>query len=196
MCIPSGKFCTWLFTREVYDGHEEDYGNDTKRRLAHRFPSYPQFAFIDELVSKTVRRNPSERVASAVELANRVQRVTNRIEAGGRVLDLRIPQQCLYCAEGHYRPAYDVVPTGQYAASPQLPDIEKRRNPDDPSRFHPLQGNRPSIYETLVSIAKPIIGLSANSSSIPLLLICDYCGNVQYFRLDLTSDRRGENWRP
>jgi hypothetical protein len=29
-----------------------------------------------------------------------------------------------------------------------------------------------------------------------LLLICDYCGNVQYFRLDLTQDGRGENWLP
>jgi hypothetical protein len=29
-----------------------------------------------------------------------------------------------------------------------------------------------------------------------LLLICDYCGNMQYFRFDLTQDGRGENWLP
>lgn len=45
-----GKILYWLFTGQVYDGHEEDYGNEGNRRLAHLFPSYPQFAFIDELV--------------------------------------------------------------------------------------------------------------------------------------------------
>jgi len=38
--------------------------------------------------------------------------------------------------------------------------------------------------------------LGAKIGGIPLMLICDYCGNVQYFRLDRTKDGHGENWRP
>jgi hypothetical protein len=38
--------------------------------------------------------------------------------------------------------------------------------------------------------------LNVHKVGIPLLLICDYCGNVQYFRLDITQDGHGENWRP
>ena len=68
-----GKVLYWLFTGEVYDGHEEDYRDEPSRRLAHLFPSYPQFAFIDELISETVRRNPVERIASAIDLGTRVQ---------------------------------------------------------------------------------------------------------------------------
>jgi hypothetical protein len=46
-----GKILYWLFTNEVYDGHEEDYTDEASRRLATLFPSYPQFAFVDDLVA-------------------------------------------------------------------------------------------------------------------------------------------------
>ncbi|MGD0581232.1 MAG: serine/threonine-protein kinase [Bryobacteraceae bacterium] len=184
-----GKVLYWLFTGEVYDGHEEDYGNEASRQLAHVFPSYPQFAFVDELVSKTVRRNPSERIASAVDLLHRVRRVAERIDAGGRVLDLRIPQRCLYCAEGHYRAAHEIIVLQGLVRDPRFPEIEARRAPDNPP--YPEQ----SVYAGMRNAAGGLLG-TRTTVGIPLLLICDYCGNVQYFRLDQTPDRHGENWRP
>jgi hypothetical protein len=42
-------------------------------------------------------------------------------------------------------------------------------------------------------LAEAQFGLTA-SWGIPLILVCDFCGNVQSFRLDLTSDGTGENW--
>ena len=77
-----GKVFYWLFTNEVYDGHEEDYANQPDRQLARLFPSYPQLAFVDELVSKTIRRNSVDRTASATDLKKRVEQVIGRIEAG------------------------------------------------------------------------------------------------------------------
>jgi serine/threonine protein kinase len=49
-----GKILYFLFTGEVYDGHEEEYANDPSRSLAHLSPADLQFALVDDLVSKTV----------------------------------------------------------------------------------------------------------------------------------------------
>lgn len=183
-----GKILYFLFTGEVYDGHEEDYSDDASRSLTHLFPSHPQMALVDELVSRTIRRNPSERIPSAGELLNCVQRTAERIEAGGRALDLRIPQRCLYCAEGRYLPAHDVVNTGDWPVHPRFPPIEERRKPDNqpsPDR---------SRYAMMRNAAHALLGV--NKIGIPLLLICDHCGNVQYFRLDIGQDGIGKGWRP
>jgi hypothetical protein len=53
-----------------------------------------------------------------------------------------------------------------------------------------------SIYATLRNVAGSLFGGTNSFSGMPLLLVCDYCGNVQYFRLDLAKDGHGENWRP
>ncbi len=182
-----GKVLYFLFSNEVYDGHEEDYGNDPTRSLAHLVPSRPQLAFVDDLVSKTVRRNPLERIRTAAELLRHVQRAAERTEAGGRVLDLRIPQRCLYCQEGTYRAAHDQVHAAPYGINPKFPEIELRRKPDD------LSSPERSKYAAMRNAARLLLG--GHSVGAPLLLICDHCGNVQYFRLDLTQDG-GESWRP
>lgn len=183
-----GKILHFIFSGKVYDGHEEDYANDPNRGLARLLPSNPQMAFCDALVSETVRRNPGERIGSAIELLQRVQRAADRTEAGGRVLDLRIPQRCLYCEEGHYLPGHDQVHTGGQPLYPKFPPIEERRKPDDQ-----VHSDR-SRYLTMRNVAGILLGV--HKVGIPLLLVCDYCGNIQYFRLDITQDGRGENWRP
>src|SRR5207244_8059486 len=91
-----GKILYWLFTGDVYDGHEEEYAGEASRRLANLFPRHPAYVFLDELVAVMVRRNPAERIQSAKELLEKIETTVDRIDAGGRVLDLRIPQRCLY----------------------------------------------------------------------------------------------------
>ena len=178
-----GKILYWLFTGDVYDGAEDAYADKAERHLAHLFPSHPQFAFVDDLISGTVRRNAGERTfTNAIDLANHVQAVLDRIEAGGRVLDLRIPQRCLYCAVGHYRPAHDLGLSQNYLG-PSFPDIARRKS------------SPPNTYGGMQAVSRPILG-SHVANGAPLFLICDYCGNVQYFRFDLTQDQRGESWRP
>lgn len=70
-----------------------------------------------------------------------------------------------------------------------MPNFETRRNPPQPQ---PPSLNEIDIYSTMRGVAKIVIG---NKNGKPLLLVCDYCGNVQYFRLDL-ADGYGKNWRP
>jgi hypothetical protein len=94
----------------------------------------------------------------------------------------------LYCAEGRYRQAHNLVNTGNYAVEPRFPPIEERRKADDQLNAHQ------SRYAAMRNVAGAMLG--APKAGIPLLLICDYCGNVQYFRLDIGQNGRGENWRP
>jgi serine/threonine protein kinase len=180
-----GKILYFLFTNEVYDGHEEDYGKNANRSLARLLPALPQFALVDDLVAKTVRWEPRDRIENAAALLNRVRRGAERIEAGGRVLNLEIPQRCLFCAEGHYR-VHTGLPRNQQGT--KFPDIEARRRPDND-----VDATR-SRYAMMRNAARTV--LDGQRTGIPLLLICDYCGNVQHFRLDLTPDGHGENWRP
>jgi hypothetical protein len=185
-----GKVLYWLFTHDVYDGHEEEYGSVPERHLAHLFPSDPEFTFIDELVSKLVRRNPAERFANANDLQSRVQQVIDRIDAGGHVLDLRIPQRCLYCGVGKYRPAHDLFPTAGFprAGKPKFPDIAQRKSQEYPP--YPEE----SMYAALRAVRRDLLATPQLGSGIPLFLICDKCGNIQFFRLDAADN--GACWRP
>jgi serine/threonine protein kinase len=181
-----GKVLYWLFTHEVYDGNEDEYSNDATRRLATLYKDRPQFSFIDDLVAVTVKRVPSERIQSASELLRIVRRISERIEAGGRVLNTNIPQRCLYCAEGTYR----TISGGFYPPNPgpKVPTIDQRRVQENP------QYPEHSMYANMREAARAFLG--TGNAGIPLILCCDYCGNVQYFRWDQTPDGHGENWRP
>ena len=122
--------------------------------MARLFPGYPQFAFIDELISATVIRDPAKRIANASDLGRRVQETIDRIEAGGHVLDLTIPQRCLYCAAGNYRAAHDHVyimglPQPGY---PKFPSVEQRRAQENPS--YPEQ----SKYAAMRGVANDLMG--------------------------------------
>jgi serine/threonine protein kinase len=121
-----GKILYWLFTQDVYDGHDEDYADAGDRKLARLFPEQSQFAFVDEIIARTVRRDPSKRIATAIERESAVARVAERIEAGGRVLDLRTKQRCLYCAVGYYRPAHEQIHISGLPTGPAFPFIETR----------------------------------------------------------------------
>jgi len=157
-----GKILYWLFTGDVYDGHEEDYANDADRRLVRLHPTYPQFAFIDELVAAAVRRNLTERPVDAPDLFDRLRRVVDRIDAGGRVLDLRIPQRCIYCAVGIYQPAHERFQNQGYG--PVFPDVERRRNPSNPAQLQ-----QPDIYGNMKSAAQTILGSQGRGG--PLFLV-------------------------
>src|SRR6266851_8609010 len=75
-------------------------------------------AFADEIVSQTVRYQPTDRAQTANELASKVRRLIARFEAGGRALDLRLPQRCLFCGTGGYQPLETLPPIEQRLASP------------------------------------------------------------------------------
>ena len=182
-----GKVLHWIYSHQVRDGHQEDYAEAPENRLGELFPAFPEFSFVDELVEGTVQRDPYQRIkngfSTAVNLNNRVQAVIDRIEAGGRVLDLTKPIRCLFCAAGVYKPIA------------MLPPTEQRLAPPDPGV---LPSYRPDIYEPMRSAAaaKGFHSSPGGTHSIgPLVMACQHCGNVQQFRFDLAPEAI-KNWQP
>ncbi len=182
-----GKVLHWIFSHDVRDGHQEDYSLSSENLLSELFPAFPDFTFVDELIEGTVQREPSLRIekgfSNAADLRDRVEKIIARIEAGGRVLDLAKPIRCLFCANGNYRPLA------------VLPPIKDRLAPLDPTR---LPSYAPDIYAQMRNAAanKGYRSSPGGTGSIgPLILTCDYCGNVQEFRFDL-APQATKNWKP
>jgi serine/threonine protein kinase len=200
-----GKLLYWLFTGDVYDRDEQEYDID-HRKLSQRFlhgeglnlatnaievrdPYYSvrdnglihAGAFADDIVSETVRYRPEDRIQYANELPPNVRRAMARFQAGGRALDLRLPQRCLFCASGDYIPLEP------------LPPADKRLAAADPTR---LPSERPDLYARMRGQARHHFGTSdgGQGSVGPLILICNHCGNAQQFRLDLNV-KCVRNWK-
>jgi serine/threonine protein kinase len=196
-----GKILYWIFVGTEYDGHEDDhqsqehcivkaYWRPPEENISHQVgKSYFEkwvlaFSLADEIVGATLRKNPNERLDYAVKLIDRVRGAIARIEAGGRALNLGLPKRCLFCATGTYRAAHQLPLRN--GSTTFFPDRQGREK---------LRGSMSNAKELtdIRSLANVQFGLTA-SWGIPLILVCDYCGNVQSFRLDLTSDGTGENW--
>lgn len=190
-----GKLLYWLFTGRVYDRDEQEYDIEDRKlshllsqrgintttgviddRLAHAG------AFADEIVAQTVRYGPSDRVQDASALASKVRQLIARFEAGGRALDLRLPQRCQFCGTGGYKPLE------------ALPSIEQRLALSNPAA---LASSVPDIYKTMRDKAEYRFGRTGGGVGAvgPMFLICQHCGHIQQFRFDLAPEAI-KNWRP
>jgi serine/threonine protein kinase len=182
-----GKVLYWLFTHEVFDGHEYDYDTD-ERRLSERFTSTPEFAFVDEIVEGTVQRDPIRRIqkgfSTATNLWNRVDAVIRRIQAGGRVLDLRKTMRCVFCANGSYLP---------YPNQLHIWPARDKRTATKPVGQHWDYGSQ--TFQALRTAAENFDGSVGTGQPVPLILVCQHCGNTQLFRFDLTRDAL-DVWKP
>jgi serine/threonine protein kinase len=184
-----GKLLYWLFTGKVFDGHEQDYDRGDRKLVSVVDKKAPACAWADEIISQTVRYEQTHRTLLAAELAARSRNIVKKIDAHAHALDLRLPQQCMFCADGSYRPIHLLglpMRPGGPDALPELADRRKNRNTD-----RVVSGK---AYISLLEVAAD--HFNAKQEGIPLVLVCDYCGNVQHFRFDLTSDGFGGNWKP
>jgi serine/threonine protein kinase len=198
-----GKILYWVLVGTEYDGHEDDHQSQARcivktfwtpadERTSHQVArSYFEkwvlaFSLADEIVGVTLRKNPNERLDSARKLIDRVRGAIARIEAGGCVLNLDLPKRCLFCGTGTYQSAHRLtLRNGSTTFFPDRHGREKLRGSISPAQ---------ELYD-MRKLAEAHFGLTA-SWGIPLILVCDFCGNVQSFRLDLTSDGTGTNWLP
>lgn len=184
-----GKILYWMFEHRVYDGHEDDHSAlhpivKTQTVLQNKSGAPPGWtlahSLADELVGQTVRKMPHDRLASVSEMIGKVKAAIERVESGGRVLDFNLPKRCLFCGIGNYE-----IPKNM----PFFTREERRTQRTKASEQWPFQSLQNSVKQQLG------VGI-ATSGPIPIYLVCDVCGNIQYFRFDLTRDRSGQEWNP
>ena len=132
-------------------------------RERHRDPRYnllrnaePTMHFIYDLLDRSIAEDPEARFRDAVEFLKGVDQVITKIAQHAHVLDLNVAQKCLYCVEGTYQ----------------------------------LQlAHDPKAYETERPVPKSGFQFWGNNSMDQkpwMVLVCDTCGNAQFFRRDLT----------
>lgn len=191
-----GKVLYWIFSKRVFD-REDTYQNtklgfelansDTVVRPVQQMMAA---ALVDDLVSESVVADPSQRqIKTAKHFRARVTKAADRVRVFGRPLDLRLPKRCLFCGEGEYKPLHER--TDMPLSGPtKFPSLADRRtaspNPSIPTAQDPFARLRDAGDSFIFR----------SQRGFPLYLVCSACGNVQYFRLDLTDDRHGEKWRP
>lgn len=195
-----GKLLYWLFTRKVFDGHEETYGEGGKSVVNHisargtmviDFDGIIAASLVDELVAASVVRDPAKReIRTALQFQAKIAQAIDRVRVGGRPLNLRLPKRCIFCGEGQYRPLHEIMQVPSLGG-PIFPSLDKRRQPYDASRFPPQQQDP---YDGLRTVERHFVA-NDHGRGFPLYLVCDFCGNVQYFRLDTTKDQHGEHWK-
>jgi hypothetical protein len=100
-------------------------------------------AFADDIVSQTVRYRAVDRIQHASGIASQVRRLIARFEAGGRALNLTLPQRCLFCGTG----AYEILEA--------LPPVEQRLAPPDPTKINSYESD---IYRNMRDRARNAFG--------------------------------------
>jgi serine/threonine protein kinase len=123
----------------------------------------PNLHFVHEILDKTIANKPSDRYQNAGELLAALDGVILRIEQHAHVLNLRVPQQCLYCRSGRY----------------QL-------------RLY-TPGKPPGLHEPTVGSTYEFWGNNVMGEKSCMILVCDNCGNVQMFRPDLAGRDKWKN---
>jgi serine/threonine protein kinase len=98
-CYSLGKLLYYILTRRSFarERHRApNYDLCTSRADIHLF-------FVYELLDKTITISLGDRYQSAGELLDALDGVIMKIEQKAHVLDLRVPQHCLYCISGSYQ---------------------------------------------------------------------------------------------
>jgi serine/threonine protein kinase len=116
-------------------------------------------AFVYHLLDGAITHTPSERrYSDATSLAFAVQEIIERIAVMAHAIDRSVPQDCTYCGVGNYQPIID--------GTPQDKEFEWK------------------AYQLGIEI-KNVAPYSRGHKW--LIMACDYCGNLQWFRTDLAS---------
>jgi serine/threonine protein kinase len=116
--------------------------------------------FVYHLFDGSIKAEPSERVYSdAGQLLTAVQNTIARITTMAHAVDRNIEQECTYCGAGKYQ----IIAEG----SP---------------------GEQGFAYKASYPLGITLNNIASYNDHRWLVMACDYCGNLQWFRLDLARE--------
>lgn len=159
-----GKVLYWMLAGRIFD---REIHRDKRFDLTKN-ATRPDYFFIYDLFDKTVVEDLARRISNVTEVADTTDSIIRRIQMNAHHIDLSTPQACTYCGVGFYQPVVN-----------------------DPERMlYPLNYSKTKNFGL-----EPKGNFEGPSDWIPfwLVLVYDYCGNVQMFRPDYAKDK--EIWR-
>lgn len=122
-------------------------------------------AFVYNVLDGTIRAEPNERSYSdAKELLAAVRKVIERSTSMAHAIDPTVPQECTYCGLGEYQTILDGTPE-----------------------------NREFEWKAY-ALGIKINNIAGFTGHRWLVMACDYCGNLQWFRIDLAT-KNPKAWR-
>jgi serine/threonine protein kinase len=150
-----GKILYWLLSGR--DLPREQHKGPRFDLRKQKEPSL--FLVYEELFDRAITTLPDNRFPNASELGKAAQRLREQIEAGARPLTFDAPQPCMFCRRGEYREAI--------------------------SSRNIAKTSRPGFW-TPDQLEQQVraIGFSTVGEPSIMIVVCDYCGNVQLFRPD------------
>ncbi|MGB7200856.1 MAG: serine/threonine-protein kinase [Pyrinomonadaceae bacterium] len=169
-----GKILYWLFRGDVMDG--EDFA-DPFWDLRKSAEFSHSIHFIHDIFARTIVRNIDDRLPNAKDLGAEVYRIMNVINNDGRYLDADIPSNCLFCGIGQYSKK-SILP--RITALPYREHIDQTRNYQlvyaDPFGAGDGSSN--------ISVTRGEGNVRPHLYPRHLILECDHCGNLQFFKFD------------
>jgi hypothetical protein len=123
----------------------------------------PNLHFVHEILDKTIATNPGHRYQNAGELLTALDNVILRIRQDAHVLNMRVPQHCLYCRSGRS----------------QL----RLYTPGKPA----------TLSDRIIGDAFGFWGNNYMGDKSWMILVCDTYGNMQLFRPDLSGRDNWKN---
>jgi len=158
-CYSLGKLLYFILTGRSFARERHKEGTNDLRTPA----GDPHLHFVYEILDKTVVTDPRDRFQNAGELLGAVDGVIVRIEQDAHVLDMRVPQRCIYCRSGNY----------------QL----RLYNPSKPA----------GISEIRIGDSFGFWGNNYMADKSWMILVCETCGNTQLFRPDVAGRDKWRN---
>ncbi|MGC2237830.1 MAG: serine/threonine-protein kinase [Pyrinomonadaceae bacterium] len=169
-----GKLLYWflsngdILVREHYNHQRFDLRNNDSEQSIH-------LAY--EIFDKSIREEPTERYKNATEMFEDVRKLLEFIENDARFLDCNIPQKCIFCKEGKYEFEKFPVVRGEIVDYKGASEY----------------GIEYKTYDGRTWNGQFLTEYSPKS----LIARCNYCGNLQQFRLNNIQGNKdlSDNWK-
>jgi len=167
-----GKVLYWMFAGTIFDREEHQAPRFDLRgkepRVAH--------SLVYQLLDKSIVEKPEERFfRNGTQFADAVEACAQILSMEGHVLDLTVPQPCLYCRAGNYEIKVD----------PRWWDHEK----------YGLVQDRMAGFETQARETSEAFGFVFQKMWPRLVLRCSHCGSIVTFQFSRDARAPLQNWK-
>ncbi|HQU83697.1 MAG TPA: serine/threonine-protein kinase [Pyrinomonadaceae bacterium] len=185
-----GKLLYWMFKGEVFDREESQRTKKfylPKWDLRKSTDGNDFIEFIYEIFEQTIVENPDDRLENAIELSKSIDKIISISLNNGRFLNADVPSKCIFCG------------VGKYANKTLIPKIRKLETPSYGEGIQSYELDYGQFFPQIISgnkITLPQGNIKQGAYQKYLVLTCDYCGNLQMFKVGQEGSLNWKNVEP